>query len=201
VLQYGQWIHLAPNPTPREAPCEEPANGRAFSGEPSEQSERPERIRGRRVRCNAMLDRGPAGTRRTNSIQPPRHLRVRPSDVRQLRDAVDYLVYGLDVRTHDDGDDIGSAKECIRMHDARNVSDLRQQSLWVARAHKDVCPDRHRGDAVIDQPRPNGRAFSGEPSERNEGPERKRGRRVRRNAMLGRRERTDRDVIAVRISE
>jgi hypothetical protein len=30
-------------------------NGRAFSGEPSEQSERPERQRGRRVRCNAML--------------------------------------------------------------------------------------------------------------------------------------------------
>jgi hypothetical protein len=33
-----------------------PPNGRAFSGEPSEQSERPERMRGRRVRCNAMLD-------------------------------------------------------------------------------------------------------------------------------------------------
>jgi hypothetical protein len=32
-----------------------PPNGRAFSGEPSEQSERPERMRGRRVRCNAML--------------------------------------------------------------------------------------------------------------------------------------------------
>jgi hypothetical protein len=30
-------------------------NGRAFSGEPSERSERPERRRGRRVRCNAML--------------------------------------------------------------------------------------------------------------------------------------------------
>ena len=30
-------------------------NGRAFSGEPSERSERPERMRGRRVRCNAML--------------------------------------------------------------------------------------------------------------------------------------------------
>jgi hypothetical protein len=29
--------------------------GRAFSGEPSEQRERPERMRGRRVRCNAML--------------------------------------------------------------------------------------------------------------------------------------------------
>jgi hypothetical protein len=27
----------------------------AFSGEPSEQSERPERMRGRRVRCNAMF--------------------------------------------------------------------------------------------------------------------------------------------------
>jgi hypothetical protein len=34
-------------------------------------------------------------------------------------------------------------------------------------------------------PRPNGRAFSGEPSERSERPERKRGRRVRCNAMLG----------------
>ena len=32
-----------------------PPNGRAFSGEPSERSERPERKRGRRVRCNAML--------------------------------------------------------------------------------------------------------------------------------------------------
>ena len=31
-------------------------NERAFSGEPSERSERPERMRGRRVRCNAMLD-------------------------------------------------------------------------------------------------------------------------------------------------
>jgi len=30
-------------------------NERAFSGEPSERSERPERMRGRRVRCNAML--------------------------------------------------------------------------------------------------------------------------------------------------
>ena len=30
-------------------------NERAFSGEPSEHSERPERMRGRRVRCNAML--------------------------------------------------------------------------------------------------------------------------------------------------
>ncbi len=30
-------------------------NNRAFSGEPSERSERPERRRGRRVRCNAML--------------------------------------------------------------------------------------------------------------------------------------------------
>jgi hypothetical protein len=36
-----------------------PANGRAFSGEPSEQSERPERKRGRRVRCNAMFGRLP----------------------------------------------------------------------------------------------------------------------------------------------
>jgi len=33
-----------------------PSNGRAFSGEPSERSERSERKRGRRVRCNAMLD-------------------------------------------------------------------------------------------------------------------------------------------------
>ena len=33
----------------------QPPNGRAFSGEPSERSERPERRRGRRVRCNAML--------------------------------------------------------------------------------------------------------------------------------------------------
>jgi hypothetical protein len=32
-----------------------PPNGWAFSGEPSERSERPERMRGRRVRCNAML--------------------------------------------------------------------------------------------------------------------------------------------------
>ena len=31
------------------------ANGRAFRGEPSERNERPERKRGRRVRCNAML--------------------------------------------------------------------------------------------------------------------------------------------------
>jgi len=30
-------------------------NGQAFSGEPSERSERPERMRGWRVRCNAML--------------------------------------------------------------------------------------------------------------------------------------------------
>jgi len=30
-------------------------NGRAFSGEPSERSERPERMRGRRARCNAIL--------------------------------------------------------------------------------------------------------------------------------------------------
>ncbi len=35
-----------------------PSNGRAFSGEPSKRSERPERKRGRRVRCNAMF--GPA---------------------------------------------------------------------------------------------------------------------------------------------
>jgi hypothetical protein len=33
----------------------ETPNSRAFSGEPSERSERPERKRGRRVRCNAML--------------------------------------------------------------------------------------------------------------------------------------------------
>src|SRR5438128_12642671 len=38
-------------------------NGRAFIGEPSERSERPERRRGRRVRCNAML-----GVRVTNSL-------------------------------------------------------------------------------------------------------------------------------------
>ena len=35
--------------------CPAAANERAFSGEPSERSERPERRRGRRVRCNAML--------------------------------------------------------------------------------------------------------------------------------------------------
>ena len=35
-----------------------PPNGRAFSGEPSERSERPERSEGRRVRCNAMLGDG-----------------------------------------------------------------------------------------------------------------------------------------------
>ena len=40
-----------------------PPDGWAFSGEPSEQSERPERKRGRRVRCNAMLGRV-TGTRR-----------------------------------------------------------------------------------------------------------------------------------------
>ena len=38
------------------------ANKRAFSGEPSERSERPERKRGRRVRCNAMLG-GTGGAR------------------------------------------------------------------------------------------------------------------------------------------
>jgi hypothetical protein len=38
-------------------PIEGAPNGRAFSGEPSERSERPERKRGRRVRCNAMLGR------------------------------------------------------------------------------------------------------------------------------------------------
>ena len=32
-------------------------NGWAFSGEPTERSERPERRRGRRVRCNATLGR------------------------------------------------------------------------------------------------------------------------------------------------
>jgi hypothetical protein len=32
-------------------------NGRRVSGEPCERSERPERMRGRRVRCNAMLGR------------------------------------------------------------------------------------------------------------------------------------------------
>jgi hypothetical protein len=32
-----------------------PPNGRAFSGEPSEHSERPERMRRRRVRCNGVL--------------------------------------------------------------------------------------------------------------------------------------------------
>src|SRR6266545_2030415 len=36
--------------------CHQLPNGRAFSGEPSERSERPERIRGKRARCNAMLD-------------------------------------------------------------------------------------------------------------------------------------------------
>jgi hypothetical protein len=36
---------------PQRAP-----NGRAFSGEPSEQSERPERMRGRRVRCKDEMD-------------------------------------------------------------------------------------------------------------------------------------------------
>ena len=36
-----------------------PPNGRAFSGEPSEQSERPERMRGQRGRCNAMLGGAP----------------------------------------------------------------------------------------------------------------------------------------------
>jgi hypothetical protein len=36
--------------------CQALPNGRAFSGEPSERSERPERKRGRRDRCNAMID-------------------------------------------------------------------------------------------------------------------------------------------------
>lgn len=35
-----------------------PSNGWAFSGEPSGRSERPERNRGRRVRCNAMFGGG-----------------------------------------------------------------------------------------------------------------------------------------------
>ena len=39
-----------------------PPNGRAFSGEPSERSERPERMRGRRVRCTAMLGSRPVQT-------------------------------------------------------------------------------------------------------------------------------------------
>jgi hypothetical protein len=43
-------IHLDSNLRYRIAP-----NEQAFSGEPSERSERPERMRGRRVRCNAML--------------------------------------------------------------------------------------------------------------------------------------------------
>ena len=36
-----------------------PTNSRAFCGEPSERSERPERKRGRQVRCNAMLGSPP----------------------------------------------------------------------------------------------------------------------------------------------
>jgi hypothetical protein len=44
-------------------------NGRAFSGEPSERSERPERKRGRRVRCNDNM-RGPS--RPLSTIGSPR---------------------------------------------------------------------------------------------------------------------------------
>ena len=42
------------------------SNGWAFNGAPSERSERPERKRGRRVRCNAMLG-GTDGTRSSSS--------------------------------------------------------------------------------------------------------------------------------------
>jgi hypothetical protein len=45
-------------------------NSRAFSGEPSERSERPERRRGRRVRCNAMLCGGNFMT--TETLPRPR---------------------------------------------------------------------------------------------------------------------------------
>jgi hypothetical protein len=43
---------LAPE---RLVPPSQAPNGKAFSGEPSERSERPERSEGRRVRWNAML--------------------------------------------------------------------------------------------------------------------------------------------------
>src|SRR5439155_19985321 len=55
-------------------------NGRAFSGEPSEQSERPERRRGRRVRCNAMLGLG------TCTLEQRRPALFEPSDKDEERD-------------------------------------------------------------------------------------------------------------------
>jgi hypothetical protein len=45
-------------------------NGRAFSGEPSEQRERPERMRGRRVRCNAMLGGRPRNANNLAVMMP-----------------------------------------------------------------------------------------------------------------------------------
>ena len=60
-----------------------PPNGWAFSGAPSERSERPERSEGRRVRCNAMLggpqissdgcDRHPVRTRGGHPQPPADH--------------------------------------------------------------------------------------------------------------------------------
>jgi hypothetical protein len=66
--------HLGVRTVGQALPLILPPNGRAFSGEPSERSERPERRRGRRVRCNAMLGGGnfmtaqdPASPRRPRS--------------------------------------------------------------------------------------------------------------------------------------
>src|SRR6266508_4946164 len=73
-----EFVVVPPNGASERAPDEDllrfrhggllshrPANGRAFSGEPSERSERPERERGRRVRCNAMLGRSSTHLRLT----------------------------------------------------------------------------------------------------------------------------------------
>jgi len=57
------------------------SNGRAFSGEPSERSERPERMRGRRVRCNAML--GARG--RVSRLAAEADIASRPPDCPQAR--------------------------------------------------------------------------------------------------------------------
>jgi len=58
-----------------------PPNGRAFSGEPSERSERPERKRGRRVRCkppNALNSQTGCEEREANKACRSGRLREKP---------------------------------------------------------------------------------------------------------------------------
>jgi len=95
------------------------------------------------LRACATPDR-PRGKRHHDTVDPRCHLGVGSGHERDLEDSIDDRIHDRNVRTRDDGDEIGAAEEGVGVSYARNPAKETLHLLGLPRGDERIRPDWHR---------------------------------------------------------